>query len=71
MVNSISELVGADNYLIGKALQIDNLDLEDNLQYVLALSSGASVIISNDKKFYTESLPVLTSKEFITAYINC
>ena len=40
-------------------------DLEDTIQYILAKKEGCELIISNDKGFYSEEIPVLSSKEFV------
>ena len=40
-------------------------DLEDTIQYILAKKEGCDLIISNDTGFYSEEIPVMSSKEFL------
>ena len=40
-------------------------DLEDTIQYILAKKEGCELIISNDKGFYSEDVPVMSSTQFI------
>jgi len=59
------KVVGADNNLSMEALNLDNSDFEDSLQYICAKNSGCEYIISNDKKFYHGEIEVLSSSEFV------
>ncbi len=43
-------------------------DLEDTLQYILAKKQNCDLIISNDKKFISEDILILSSKEFCKIY---
>ena len=61
---------GANNAIIQKALDIDNSDLEDMVQYLLALESGCDCIVSNDKSFYRGEIGVLDSKEFVERFLR-
>lgn len=58
-------IAGADNNDMLKALSLDNHDLEDNLQAVLAKKSTCDLIISNEKNFIKTSVPVLGSELFL------
>jgi len=60
---------GASNSSIEEALLIDNRDLEDNLQYIIAKDIQADLIITNDKKFYRGEIPIFTSQEFVKRYL--
>ena len=40
-------------------------DLEDTIQYILAKKEGCELIISNDKGFYSDEIPVMSSTQFI------
>jgi predicted nucleic acid-binding protein len=62
-------IVGANNNLIKQSLLIDNLDLEDNIQYTLALDSTCNCIITNDKSFYKNEIETLNSLDFINRYL--
>ncbi len=64
LVNKQFEVVGATNEMIDFALQMQNSDLEDNLQYICAKKQKCECIITNDKKFYSPDIEVLTSSEF-------
>jgi len=59
------KVIGADNNLSIEALNLDNSDFEDSLQYVCAKNSNCTYIISNDKKFYHGEIEVLSSSEFV------
>ena len=69
-INDIFLVVGATNEDIKMALNYTNKDLEDNLQYILALKYECDLIISNDKNFIKRDLKVLNSKEFINRFLN-
>ncbi len=43
-------------------------DLEDAIQYTLAKNANCDIIISNDKKFYSPKLTLLSSSQFIKQY---
>jgi len=68
-INQLFTVLGASNASIDKALNIDNNDLEDNLQYICAKEAGCEVIITNDKKFYSDSIKKMTSIEFVQGYL--
>ncbi len=40
-------------------------DFEDTIQYILAQKEGCELIISNDKGFYSDEIPVMSSTQFI------
>ena len=48
----------------------DYNDLEDTIQYILAKKYECDFIISNDQKFVSKDLAVLSSEEFCAQYIN-
>ncbi len=69
-VSNIFEIVPFGNALLEQAIHLMNKnarysDLEDTIQYVLAMHSRCECILTNDKKFYSEALPKLSSSEFI------
>jgi predicted nucleic acid-binding protein len=45
-------------------------DFEDSLQYILAKNSSCEAIISNDKNFFSQDIPLFTSKEFVKRYLS-
>ncbi len=68
LVTNTFRIYGATNKMIKEALEIDNDDLEDNLQYICAKNSSSKVIVSNDKNFYKGNIEALSSKEFIKKF---
>jgi len=68
-INQLFTVLGASNASIDKALNIDNNDLEDNLQYICAKEARCEIIITNDKKFYSDSIKKMTSIEFVQGYL--
>jgi predicted nucleic acid-binding protein len=41
------------------------VDLEDTIQYTLALKEGCDLILSNDKNFVSEEIKLMTTGEFL------
>jgi len=70
LINKSFLVLGADNNSFTKALEIDNNDLEDNLQYVCAKNEKCELIITNDKSFYSNDIKLYTSYEFVKKYIK-
>ena len=69
-INNIIIVQGADNQNLRDALDIENNDLEDGVQYIIAKNSNCDLIITNDKGFYRAGIPVLNSLEFINKYVS-
>lgn len=69
LINSLFEVVGANNETMHEALNINNNDLEDNVQYVLAKKHNCELIVSNDKIFYSKDILVVSSRDFVEKYI--
>jgi predicted nucleic acid-binding protein len=44
-------------------------DLEDTMQYILALKEECDLIISNDKNFVSDEIELLTTTEFIKKHL--
>ncbi len=63
------KIVGANNKISNDALNLDNNDFEDSLQYVCAKYENCDQIITNDKGFYNGELKTLNSVEFIDKYL--
>ena len=70
IVNDNFNVIGADNKMFKEAFEIDNLDLEDNIQYLCAKNSECNVIVTNDKLFYQGEVDILSSQEFYTQYLS-
>lgn len=69
IVNENFTIVGLDNVMFAKALDIDNSDLEDNAQYICAKKNSCHLIISDDRAFYRGDVIVLSSKDFVKKYM--
>ena len=74
-VNKMCKIIEFSNKELSQTIQMmkDNekfKDLEDAIQYSLAKNSNCSMIISNDKKFYSPDIEIFNSEEFIKKYIN-
>ncbi|MCK9491182.1 MAG: PIN domain-containing protein [Sulfurimonas sp.] len=69
LINDNFSVVGASNELISKALEIENNDFEDTLQYLSAKDFASDCIITNDKSFYREDIETLSSSEFVSKYL--
>lgn len=63
------KVVGVDNTLAMEALELDNNDFEDSLQYVSAKSMGCEQIITNDKGFYKGEVELVSSVEFVDGFL--
>ena len=70
LINTTFYISGATNDIVKQALQIDNNDLEDNIQYLIAKEQNCKIIITNDKSFYTKDIKVLSSVEFQKRYLD-
>ena len=70
LINKQFEVVGATNAMIEDALEIDNNDLEDNLQYIVAKHLDCELIITNDKRFLVREVVILSSSEFVDKYLS-
>jgi predicted nucleic acid-binding protein len=69
LINTSFTVVGANNEMISKALDIENSDFEDVLQYLSAKSFDSDCIVTNDKSFYRADIEMLSSSEFIKKYL--
>jgi len=69
LINKQFEVVGATNTMIENALKIDNVDLEDNLQYIAAKKSNCDIVITNDKSFLIKEIVTLSSSAFVNKYL--
>lgn len=69
LINTSFSVVGANNEMISKALDIENSDFEDVLQYLSAKSFDSDCIVTNDKSFYRADIEMLSSSEFIKKYL--
>ncbi len=73
-INKILKVIDFSNKEIAKTCSLmkedeSYKDLEDTLQYVLAQKENCDMIISNDKKFASKEIELLSSETFIKKYI--
>lgn len=61
---------GANNAIMQDALLLVNDDIEDNMQYYIALYGECDCIVSNDKGFYRGDIEVLGSAAFVDRYLR-
>ena len=47
----------------------DYNDLEDTIQYILALKENCDLILTNDKNFISKEIPMMSSEEFLEKYL--
>lgn len=69
-VNLIFEIIPFGNQQLADAITLmqqdaDYADLEDTVQYVLALQAGCDVILTNDGGFTAKELPTIDSVSFV------
>jgi len=69
-INDRCCVICANNSSFKKALSNKNLDLEDNLQYYLALREGCDYIVTNDKNFLKEDIKIISSEDFVFKYLS-
>ena len=69
-INNSCIVCGGNNISFKNALNIENIDLEDNLQYCLALEQACDYIVTNDKSFLKKDIKVISSEDFILKYLN-
>ena len=48
----------------------DYKDMEDTIQYILALQTACDVIVSNDKKFVSKEIPCMDSETFVKQFLK-
>jgi len=75
LINQTINMISFSNLEIAKASNLmlkssDYKDLEDTLQYILAIKEDCDIIVSNDLKFVSKDIELLTSKGFIEKFIN-
>jgi len=68
-INNHFMVIGADNSSFKTALNLENRDLEDNLQYSLALREGCDYIVTNDKNFVKKDIKIIGSDDFVLKYL--
>jgi len=64
------KVVGLNNELSMEALELDNKDFEDSLQYVSAKHEICEQIVTNDKGFYVGDLTVVSSVDFVDGFLK-
>jgi predicted nucleic acid-binding protein len=69
-VNKNFTVLGANNSIFSKALELNQTELEDNVQYISAKASHCELIITNDQKFYSPDITTFSSQGFIDKYLK-
>jgi predicted nucleic acid-binding protein len=68
-VNTLCKVVEFSNDEVEKSYLLmkkkNFLDLEDTIQYIMAKKAQCDLILSNDKKFISQDIELLSSKEFV------
>jgi predicted nucleic acid-binding protein len=70
LINRYVQITGANNKDIEHALNLNKTDLEDSIQYIAANKHKCDIIITNDKKFFSENIKKLSSSSFVAKYIT-
>ena len=70
ILNQTFIINGASNDMIAQALKIQNNDLEDNIQYLIAKQNNCNIIITNNQNFYSKDIKTVNSIEFKQRYIT-
>ena len=73
-INTLCHIIEFSNDEIEQTCQLmlkdpDYKDLEDTIQYTLALKEDCELIVSNDRAFVSKKIPVLSSAEFLEKYL--
>lgn len=69
LINKNFTVDGVSNEMISQALEIQNSDFEDTLQYLSAKNSDCDCIITNDMSFYKGDIETFSSTEFAKGYL--
>lgn len=69
LINTNFSVAGVSNEMISEALEVQNIDFEDTLQYLSAKSFDCECVITNDKNFYKDAIETLSSSEFVKRYL--
>lgn len=73
--NKIVKLIEFSNQEVDETcklmlLDITYNDIEDTIQYILAKRENCDLILSNDKKFISKEIPLMTSDEFVKKHVT-
>jgi len=73
-INTICTIIEFSNSDVSETLNLmqknnNYHDLEDTLQYILALKSSCELIISNDQNFVSEEIEVLSTQKFMERFL--
>ncbi len=63
---SNQEVINTCNLMLDDS---DYTDLEDAIQYTLALKEDCNLILTNDKNFVSKEIPIMSSEEFLEKYL--
>ncbi len=61
----------SDKAALNALASVEFEDIEDGMQYMCAVESGADVVVTrNEKDFKHSQLPVMSAQEFLLAYLE-
>ena len=74
-LNELCSVVEFSNFEIDESCKLMKknkkfTDLEDTMQYVIAKKASCDLILSNDKKFVSNEMVLMSSKEFLNKLKN-
>ena len=74
-LNQVIKVIEFGNIEVAEAIELMErnekyIDLEDTIQYVMARKEKCDYIITNDKKFASGDVPVLSSEEALRKFIQ-
>ena len=74
-INKICKVIEFSNKEISQTCKLmkedsNYKDLEDTLQCVLAKKLGCEIILSNEKNFYSDEIPIMNSETFCRTYLK-
>ncbi len=73
-INKIITVIDFSNQEVANTCQLMHQnpnfkDLEDTIQYILAKKMTCDLILTNDQRFYSEDIPVMSSKAFAESMV--
>ncbi len=74
-VNELCTVIEFGNFEIEKSCKLmkknkNFTDLEDTIQYIMAKKASCDLILSNDRKFFSDEILLMSSKEFLKKVKN-
>jgi len=72
-INTLCHVIEFSNDEITQTCELmlkdrDYTDLEDTIQYILALKEDCELILTNDKNFVSKEIPTISSEKFLRKF---